>query len=241
MSQELKNGVYRLVTPGEYLAAGKYRMGKGIYRQKSGNEYNYYATLTGLAKKKGDFLSVVALQGGYFPNEGDTVIGKITGVGVTSWIVDIRSYYPGVLSVNSVSDRPFDPMREDLKRILGLGDLIMARIVTFDRTRDPVLTMRGRGLKKLWNGRLVEIPPVKIARILGKRGSMISLIKKETKSQIFLGMNGRALISSPSLEHELLVLKVIDKIVKEAHISGLTNRVQQFLKEEMSRLETEKV
>ncbi|MFX0206675.1 MAG: exosome complex RNA-binding protein Rrp4 [Candidatus Hodarchaeota archaeon] len=230
-----ENNKYRLVIPGELLIEGKYRAGRGVYKRKSGDIYNYYSSLTGLALLRGNVVSVVPLEGGYLPLEGDVVIGIVTTVGVTSWIVDIRGPYPGILSVNNVTDRPFDPIRDDIKRILGLGDVIMARVVAFDRTRDPVLSMRGRGLKKLWNGRLVEISPVKVPRIIGKRGSMISLIKKETKSQIFVGQNGRVLISSPSLEHELLVLKAFTKIVEESHTSGLTDRIQQFLKEEREK------
>jgi exosome complex component RRP4 len=60
---------------------------------------------------------------------------------------------------------------------------------------------------------------------------MVNMILKETGCNIVIGQNGRILIQGKTREQEMNVVRVIDKIEKEAHISGLTNRVQEYLSE----------
>ena len=50
------------------------------------------------------------------------------------------------------------------------------------------------------------------------------------RKQIIIGQNGRILINGKTRESEEIVVKVIKKIEAEAHTSGLTNRIQEFLK-----------
>jgi exosome complex component RRP4 len=233
----LKVDKYQLVTPGDLLAVGRqFRAGMGVYREDD----QFFAAVTGLASVSGpNVVGVVPLQGSYLPMEGDIIIGKILAAGVTSWRVDIRGPYLGVLSVNNVTDRAFDPMKHEISRFLIAGDIIMARVVAFDRSRDPMLTMMGRGLRKLVKGRLVEIDAVKVPRVIGKKGSMISMMKKETNSQIFVGQNGRILVASPNNRMERLVVEALRKVEREAHTGGLTDRVRNFLVTEKKRLAEE--
>ncbi len=233
----LKIEKYQLVTPGDLLAVGRqYRAGTGVYRE----DEHFYAAVTGLASIGGpNVIGVVPLKGSYLPLEGDVIIGKIIAIGVTSWRIDIRGPYLAILSVNNVTDRPFDPLKHDISRFLVIGDIIMARVVAFDRSRDPMLTMMGRDLRKLVKGRLVEINAVKVPRIIGKKGSMISMMKRETNSQIFVGQNGRILISASNLDMENLVVRALHKIVREAHTGGLTDRIKEYLIEEKSRMNKE--
>ena len=237
ITMTLKVDKYQLVTPGELLAEGRqFRAGMGVYRE----EDQFYSAVTGLASISGpNVVGVVPLQGSYLPMEGDVIIGKITYVGVTSWRVDIRGPYLAVLSVNNATDRVFDPMRDEISRLLTTGDTIMALVVAYDRSRDPMLTMMGRGLRKLVKGRLIEIDAVKVPRVIGKKGSMISMLKKETGSQIFVGQNGRILIASPNADMENLVTLALNKIVREAHTAGLTDRVKNFLVDEKNQLAEE--
>ncbi|MHA2112992.1 MAG: exosome complex RNA-binding protein Rrp4 [Candidatus Hodarchaeales archaeon] len=201
----------QLVIPGEILARGQ-----GVI---------------GLVKIKNNDIGVVPLEGCYIPLEGDIIIGKISRVGMTSWNVDIRGPYVGTLRVSSVLDRDFDSLRESLTRVLNLGDVIQAEITYFDRTRDPVLTMQGRGLRKITRGRLIEVDPVKIPRIIGKKGSMIQLLKNMTNAQILVGQNGRIVVSANNASTESLVITAIRKIETEAHTSGLTDRIREYLEE----------
>lgn len=224
---------YQLVTPGDKLASGKFKQGFGVFKEKtSENSYDYFSTMLGLVSVRGQTLSVIPLEGSYIPMENDLVVGIVTIVGSRSWIVDIRGPYAGVLAINNVLDRDFRPGPNfSPDKYLGLGDIVLAKVISFDRTRDPVLTMHNRGLKKLTSGRLIEVDPVKVPRIIGKAGSMISLIKEATKSQIYVGQNGRVLINAPDFETELLVIECINKIQAESHVSGLTDRIKALLQE----------
>jgi exosome complex component RRP4 len=225
----------QLVIPGELLGSGNYRPGQGVYREKTSEGTNFYSAFIGLASIRGNVISITPLEGPYVPLENDVVIGVITSVGGRSWMVDIAGPYPAILSVNNVLDRDGGGGggQTDLSRFLQVGDLILAKIISYDRTRDPSLTLHQRGLKKLVSGRLITVTPVKVPRIIGKQGSMISLIKDMTKSQIYVGQNGRILINAPDFETERFIIKLIDKIQEEAHISGLTDRIKEELTERM--------
>lgn len=224
---------YQLVTPGDKLASGKFKQGFGVFKEKaSDNNYDYFSTLLGLVSLRGQTLSVIPLEGSYIPLENDLVIGIVSIVGSKSWIVDIRGPYAGVLAINNVLDRDFRPGPNfSPDKYLNVGEIVLAKVISFDRTRDPVLTMHNRGLKKLTAGRLIEVDPVKVPRIIGKSGSMISMIKESTKSQVYVGQNGRILINAPDFETELLVIECIEKIQTESHVSGLTDRIKGLLRE----------
>ncbi|MBM3292251.1 RNA-binding protein, partial [Candidatus Bathyarchaeota archaeon] len=79
-------------------------------------------------------------------------------------------------------------------------------------------------------GFIFRITSSKIPRLIGKKGSMINMIIKETGCRVVIGQNGLILIDGPTREQEEMVIKVIQKVNDEAHTSGLTNRVQEFLK-----------
>ncbi len=227
----------QLVIPGEILARGSgLKVGGGVFRKKVNNETEIYASMMGLAQVKQNRVGVVPLEGCYIPLEGDIVIGKITRVGITSWNVDIRGPYVGTLRVSNVIDRDFDALRESLDRILNVGDIIKAQITYFDRTRDPVLTLQGRGLRRINNGRLIEVNPVKVPRIIGKKGSMIQLLKNMTSAQIMVGQNGRIVIIANNPQTENLLIRAIRKIEAEAHTSGLTDRIREYLEKEKLEL-----
>ena len=136
-------------------------------------------------------IQVKSLKGKYVPRPGDLVIGKIAEVGLTSWIVDIGSPYSAILSANNATEKRFDPVKDDARSIFRLGDIILTKIVSFDRTRDPSLITNERGLGKLRGGRLIEIEATHIPRVIGKKGTMINMIKRLTRTQIITGQNGR--------------------------------------------------
>jgi len=77
--------------------------------------------------------------------------------------------------------------------------------------------------------RLLDIDPTKVPRIIGKQGSMISLIKEKTKCQIVVGENGKAWIKGENAEDELKAEQAIRKIEAEGHIEDLTERMEKYL------------
>ncbi len=214
-----------IVVPGEVLAEGKYLLGPNTY-VKNGK---IYASKLGLFDFNQDKITVVPFKGAYIPNINDQVIGKIVDVGLSGWIVDIFSPYEALLPASEIQDKR-SKIKVDLTKILDLGDLILAKVVAFDRTRDPLLTIKEEGLGRITSGRIVEIPPTKIPRLIGKKGSMINMLKNETKCEIYVGQNGVVLISGKNALNEELAVEAINKIAVEAHTQGLTDRIKEMIR-----------
>ena len=221
----------QLVTPGDLVAEGNYVAGENTFKE---NE-KLYATRVGLVDYDERRVSVVALKAFYIPTIGDTIIGKITDVTIGGWILDINAPYPALLRASDVMERSYRPQRDELSSIFDAGDLVIANIVSYDRTRDPLLTVREPGLGKISRGQIVKITPTKIPRIIGRKGSMISVIKRETGCHILLGQNGLELISGKNPEDEQLAVMAIRKVENESHTSGLTDRVTEMLKKEKEK------
>jgi exosome complex component RRP4 len=214
-----------IVTPGDLLAEGNYEVGDGVY--KSGE--HYYAKAIGVFSVKNEKLRVRVLKGRYYPKVGDKVIGYIEDCNLTSWIVNIRGPYSGVLLASNAIKGRFDPIKDDTRRIFDVGDVIRAEIISFDRTRDPMLATKYSRLGKLEGGRVIEVSPNHIPRIIGSKGSMIQMIKNKTNTRITVAQNGRVWIRGDNPQDEARVIEVIERITREAHTSGLTDRIESLL------------
>ena len=218
---------HAIVVPGDLLAEGTIRYGEGVIQR--GN--NYYSTVVGLFQDKGDFIQVKSLKGKYVPRPGDLVIGKIVEVGLTNWLIDIGSPYFAVLLANNATEKKFDPVKDDARKIFSVGDVILTKIISFDRTRDPQVITNERGLGKLRGGRIIEIEAAHIPRVIGKKGTMINMVKRLTRTQIITGQNRRIWIQGKKKEDELKAIESIKKIELEAHTQGLTDRIRDMLSE----------
>jgi len=218
----------QLVTPGDLLAEDDYVAGENTYK----DDGKIYATRVGLVDYEDQKVHVAALKAFYIPYVGDMVIGKVVEVVLGGWIVDVKAPYPALLRASDVLDRPFRPQEDDLPSIFDVGDLIIAKIVAYDRTRDPLLTVREPGLGKITRGQVVEITPTKIPRVIGRKGSMINMLKQETGCHVTVGQNGLIFVSGKTPEDERLAVMAIRKIEQEAHTSGLTDRVTEMIRRE---------
>jgi exosome complex component RRP4 len=214
-----------LVIPGDVLYEGRIRTGDNTYRMQG----KVCATRIGLVDYGRGIVSVIALEASYNPLVGDLVVGKVVDIELGQWMVGIDSPSSAILSVPDAIDAPFSP-DVVMPDILDVGDMVIAKIVDLDRRRTPILSTLGRGLGKVEEGFIVRITPSKIPRLIGKKGSMVNMILKETGCNIVIGQNGRILIHGRTREQEEIVVDVINKINKEAHTSGLTNRIQEYIK-----------
>jgi len=221
----------KLVLPGEKIAEGNYRPGNGTYSIGR----SIYSSTVGLLEIRGQYVNVIPINGPYLPKIGDLVIGTVINTSIVSWKVDINSPYIGTLHATNYLKRPFNPLRDDIRQFIDIGEVIFAEIVSFNRTRDPVLSVKNRGLGKIKGGRLIEIIPTKIPRIIGKKGSMINLLKEETNCKFKIGQNGIIWVQGNSFEDEMLVYKIIKKIEREAHTLGLTDRIKELIDKEKGR------
>ena len=226
----------QLVTPGDLLAEGDYLAGENTYME--GNKV--YAQRIGLADSENKRVNVVALRAIYVPKAGDVVIGTVTEVGFNGWTVDIKAPYTAILRASDVLSRPFKPQNDELSQVLNAGDLIVAKVASYDRAHDPQLTVSEPGLGKITRGQIMRVTPTKIPRVIGKKGSMISMIKQVTDCQIILGVNGVVLVTGKNPEDEELAMMAIQKIEAESHTTGLTDRITQLLKEEKAKMEETK-
>jgi exosome complex component RRP4 len=226
----------QLVTPGELLAEGEYQAGENTYLE-TGKIFSSRIGLVDLDNKK---VNVVALRAFYVPKLGDIVIGSVKEVGFNGWTIDIKAPYEAMLRASDVLSRPFKPQTDELSQVLDTGDLIVAKIASYDRAHDPQLTVGEPGLGKITRGQLMRVTPTKIPRVIGRKGSMISMIKQETNCQIILGLNGVILVTGKTVAEEDLAMKAIKKIEDESHTTGLTDRITKLLKEEKAKLEETK-
>ncbi len=226
-----------IVVPGDLLAEGEDVEVGSLFIERIGSRY--YATITGLASVEQEDgkvkLSIIPLEGAYIPRVGDVVIGLVRDIGLTHWEVDIASPYKGILTVQEVLDRPFNPATDSLKKYLDVGDYIIAKVIAFDRARDPLLTIKGKGLGRVVEGSIVEIKPSRVPRVIGRKGSMVNMLMSETGCEIVVGQNGRILIKCPNKELEEILVLSLKKIEAEAHTTGLTERVREFIRRERER------
>jgi exosome complex component RRP4 len=213
-----------LVVPGDVLYEGRIKTGDNTHRTQG----KVIATRVGLVDYNRGMVSVIALEAGFNPLVGDMVIGDVVDIELGYWVVNIDAPENAVLNVPEAIDAPFRS-DIDMPRILDIGDTIVAKIVDMDRRRTSILSILGRGLGKLEEGFIIRITPSKIPRLIGKKGSMVNMILKETGCNIVIGQNGRVLIQGKTREQEEMAVSVIHKIENEAHIPGLTNRVQAYL------------
>jgi exosome complex component RRP4 len=226
----------QIATPGDLIADGDYVAGENTYKEQE----KIYASRTGLVEYDNKKVSIVALKAFYIPKPGDLIIGTVVEIGFNGWTIDLNAPYQAFLRPSDVLSRPFKPQRDELSQVLDLGDLVVAKVVSYDRTHDPQITVAEPGLGKITRGQILRITPTKIPRVIGKKGSMISMIKQETGCQIILGLNGVVLITGKTAEEEQSALMAILKIEEESHTTGLTDRITQMLKKEKSKREAVK-
>lgn len=222
---ELKVKDRNVVVPGEVISEGmNYLPGPGMYRK--GNEI--ISSQLGLIKIEGKVLKIIPLSGRYLPKRGDVIIGRVRDVNFSGWSVKTNSAYSAMLSMKDGSN---DYIRRgaDLTKYFNIGEYIVTKIYNVTSQNLIDLTMKGPGLRKLIGGRLMNVSPSKVPRIIGKQGSMVSMIKRATNCNIIVGQNGVVWIKGVNPEDEIVTVDTIHKIERESHISGLTEIIRKFL------------
>ncbi|MFA6036146.1 MAG: KH domain-containing protein, partial [Candidatus Micrarchaeia archaeon] len=109
-----------------------------------------------------------------------------------------------------------------------LGDVVGAEVGNIDEARNIDLM----DPRRLSGGEILEISAMKVPRVIGKKNSMINTVIELTKSEIMVGRNGRIWIRGGNSAAAAAAILMIER---EAHTSGLTDRVTEFLKKEVSK------
>jgi exosome complex component RRP4 len=221
-----------IVIPGETIVSGSEYL-PGDHTLREGNDI--IAARFGLAEVSGRLVRVIPLAGVYIPRRGNSIVGKVIDITFNGWILDIDSPYLAFLPVAEVNKYI---NKNDLTEFLDIGDMIVANVLMV-KHRGVDLTLKGRGLGKLEEGMIIKINSNKVPRVIGKGGSMVNLIKKETACNIIVGQNGLIWIKGKSTGAELLAKEAILFIVEKSFIEGLTEKVKEFLQRKSGKEEKE--
>jgi exosome complex component RRP4 len=212
------------VMPGDVIATGSYRYGS--YIEKRGDQY--VALRVGLAEVGRDAVKLNPMTGPYIPRAEDQVIGKVVDINGFGWVVDINSCFDGFLPASFVFGREFSPSTHDLSSKFRVGDILGARIETFERSRDPQLSIRGQGYGRIDSGEIIKIAPTKVPRLIGRSGAMINLISERTGCDVKVGQNGVVVVNGPP-EEILRTVKAIRIVENETHAADLMSKVEAYL------------
>ncbi len=214
-----------IVIPSQLLGEIKNKKaGYGTFIEKG----KIYSEILGVLSFDSENINVIPIRGRYNPIEGDFVIGIVLEAMASSWLVDINAAYPALLHINEVQ---WDVEFGETERYLNTGDTVMAKVLQIDQEKKIQVTLKDRNLYKVKGGNLISVEPSKVPRIIGKKASMISLIKKYTRSRIFVGQNGRIWIDGEGQDVQKAI-EIIELIQKEALSYGLTNRIEILLKKD---------
>ena len=210
----------KYVIPGDLVIEGEHNPIANVI--KKGNKI--ISTKVGMAEIGYNGVKVIPLNGTYVPRTDDVVIGKVVDMNGFAWEVDINSWFFGILTGSAVFGRQFSSSRDSMKSQFNKGECLVAKILSFDRTRDPLISISGPGLGKIKEGEIAYITSSKIPRVIGKKGAMIKLIEENTGCHLTIGQNGAILLKGTDEGREK-AKKAIELIGNNAHLSDLNDKV----------------
>jgi exosome complex component RRP4 len=214
----------KIVIPGEIIESGDFLPGENT--EKRGDDV--IALMYGLAEVSENLVKVIALSGTYKARRGNIVIGKVEEITFNGWVINIGGADRAFLSLMEV---PRYVDKNALDEVLEIGDMMVGKVWAVNK-RGTDLSIKSRGLGKIDEGIIMEINPNKVPRIIGKEGSMITLIKEETNCSVQVGQNGLVWIKGDKVEDELFARKAINFIVERSFISGLTEEITKWFAEQ---------
>jgi exosome complex component RRP4 len=211
----------KLVIPGETIVSAEDHL-PGDFTRNENNEI--VASRYGLAETSGRVVKVIPISGVFEPRRGNTVIGRVNDINFSGWNIDIGGPYSAFLPL---MECPRFIDRDNLAEFAKIGDVLSLK--TYGVKKGSIdLTLKSRGLGRLDGGRLIKINPHKVPRVIGKEGSMISLIKNNTNTEITVGQNGYVWIKGDETG-EQRAEAAIKLIEQESASEGLTEKVEKFL------------
>ncbi|MEI7961557.1 MAG: KH domain-containing protein [archaeon] len=199
----------KIVIPGELVSGERKRLGSNVFVVDG----KIYSKVLGISEDEGEKAAVVPLEGKYFPQMEDVVIGVVTRVIFAGYNININSFVDSFI--------PRSVMREDLKK----GDLISGKVNYVNELREAEIGFP----RKMFGGEVIEVTPVRTPRLIGKNGSMLELLKAGTKCDIVIGKNGRVWARNGNTE---LLRKVVEFVNANSYKSNLTSSVEAFFKAE---------
>lgn len=214
----------QIVVPGETIVSGnEYLPGDGAYRDGSDVVANRY----GFSSISEKHVRVVPVTGAYYPRRGNTIIATVVDITFNGWLLDFGGAQNAFLPVSEV---PRYVNKNEMKEFLDFGESVIVKVWDV-KSRGVDASMKMRGFGKIEGGMIVSVGPNQVPRIIGKEGSMVKMIKSATGCSITVGQNGKIWISGDDLEKEILSKKIVEFIAENAITSGLTDRVENYIKD----------
>ncbi|MEM2181621.1 MAG: KH domain-containing protein [Nitrososphaerota archaeon] len=207
---------WEVVTPGQLLCDEPKKAGSHTYIYGG----KVYSAVTGVVNFRNAKINVIPAKGPYRPQEDDDIIGIVIDIKPNMYEVDLGWHVIGLMKSRS--------KRRKTSLKLQVGDVVYTT-VKYCGIRGVFLD-GGESLKKIEKGLLVMINPVKIPRLIGKKGSMLNLLKRETNCQFYVGRNGLIAIIGPDSKNEFAAASAIKLIEEESHLKGLSDRVSAHIR-----------
>ncbi|MCS7123194.1 MAG: exosome complex RNA-binding protein Rrp4 [Candidatus Aenigmarchaeota archaeon] len=218
--------VREIVLTGQYICEEDGRKISNTVYKEGGK---VFSKVVGVLKITDEEINIIPLKYVYIPKVGDRVIGIIKEVETSGWIVDINSPYLAFLPLAEVASSYVDVFRTDLSKFYNVNDIIYTKVIKVSEDKVINISMKDEESRKLKDGVIVSITPTKVARVIGRGGSMIETLKKGTKSEIIVGQNGYIFISGGKVEKAIEAILTIER---ESHLYGLTDKIKELLKNE---------
>lgn len=214
----------RIVIPGEIIVSGEdYLPGEGTRREGD----KILAVKFGLAEEAGRVIKLIPIFGAFVPRRGNVVLGRIVDITHSGWLADIDAPTSAFIPIE---ESPRFINRNEMDQFLKIGDVIAAKIWSV-KSKSMDLTIKGKGLGKLENGFIFRVIPSRVPRVIGREGSMVTMIKEKTGCEITVGQNGWIWISGPNIESEIKARKAIELVTEKVHLGGLTDMVERWFEE----------
>ncbi|HSB47513.1 MAG TPA: KH domain-containing protein [Candidatus Bilamarchaeum sp.] len=194
----------RIVLPGEKIASGRMNI-PNTYSDGDST----FAAVVGMMDADNRYI---ALENRYKPVVGEVVVGVVTDVRHAGYEVDLN-----------LPEGGFIPTR-DIRLTLQLGDFVICKVKSVNEVGDVDLGE----VRRLPRGKIVEFPSAKVPRLIGRKSSMLNLLRDYAGGDIMVGNNGFVWISEKC--DMPLLLEAIGIIDKKAHKSGLTDEISSFLR-----------
>lgn len=209
------------VIPGDKIVETMdYLPGRNCFRKGD----SIFAKKIGMVNVNGRVVSIIPLNEAYIPKSGDMVIGEVIEIQSNGWIVDIKSPFDAYLPLSGIREF-IDTTRTDLSSYYAVGEVIYAK-VSHANQNSTHLSMDDTRTRKFRTGRIIKINPAKVPRLIGKQGSMISLIKDRTGSRISVGQNGLVWLEGGKEDMTIAAVRMVED---ESHTEGLTDRISAML------------
>lgn len=197
----------QIVVPGELITAERKKLGQHVFIEDG----KIYSDALGITYPDANVAYVVPLVGIYLPLSDDLVVGIVERETVKGYMVGINSIYSSYISADKVRD------------MLSKGSVVSAKVNSVNEINEAELF----DVRVFYGGEILSVSPAKVPRIIGKNGSMLTVLKNGTGCNAVVGRNGWVWVKGGDIEKLKDAIKLIEA---ESHLDNLTIKVEEFLK-----------